>query len=99
MVLEIANIIIKQGQNKDFELSLKQAQGVLIKAKGYINHHFHQCLENEHKYVLLIQWQSLAAHTVGFRESSLFQEWRSLIGEYFQETPIVEHFELKFPSN
>ncbi len=97
MVLEIANIIIKQGQNKDFEQRLEQAQEVLMKATGYIKHHFHQCMENERKYVLLIEWESLEAHTVGFRESPLFQDWRALIGKYFDGTPVVEHYELKLP--
>jgi len=33
-------------------------------------------------------------HTVGFRESELFVQWRALIGPFFANPPEVEHWEL-----
>lgn len=96
MILEIANIEIKKGENTIFEQQLEKAQLVLNQADGYISHEFQQCLEYPEKYVLLIYWESLEAHTIGFRQSALFKEWRNLIGSFFSTTPHVEHFEKKF---
>jgi heme-degrading monooxygenase HmoA len=96
MVLELATIDIKIGTNADFEKHLKQAQQVLAQAEGYIGHQFQKCIERDNRYILLIHWVSLEAHTEGFRNSELFKEWRGLIGQFFEKPPLVEHFDLKF---
>ena len=41
--------------------------------------------------MLLIEWESVEAHTVGFRESDRFPRWRALVGPYFDGDPRVEH--------
>jgi heme-degrading monooxygenase HmoA len=96
MILELATIEIKPGTNTAFEGALEKAQAVISRAKGYMGHQFQKCIEQENKYVLLIRWQTLEDHTVGFRESELFKEWRALIGPYFETPPFVQHYELKF---
>lgn len=96
MVLELATIDIKQGTNVDFEKNLAQAQSVISQSEGYLGHQFQKCIERENRYILLIRWASLEAHTEGFRGSELFKEWRALIGPFFENPPLVEHFELKF---
>jgi heme-degrading monooxygenase HmoA len=107
MVLELATIDIKHGTNAEFEQNLQQAQQVLARAEGYIGHQFQKCIERANRYILLIQWVSLEAHigdaanvgTGGFRNSELFKEWRGLIGQFFENPPLVEHFDLKFEGN
>ncbi len=96
MILEIATIDIKPGTNADFEKNLGEAQAVISRAEGYLGHQFQQCIERENRYILLIRWTSLEAHTEGFRGSELFKEWRGLIGQFFDSPPMVEHYELKF---
>jgi heme-degrading monooxygenase HmoA len=96
MVLELATIDIKIGTNADFENALDQAQHVISKAEGYIGHQFQKCIEHDNRYVLLIRWVTLEAHTEGFRNSELFKEWRGLIGQFFEKPPLVEHYELTF---
>jgi heme-degrading monooxygenase HmoA len=96
MVLELATIDIKQGTNAAFEESLEKAQHVINQSKGYISHQFHKCMEQDNRYVLLIRWQTLEDHTKGFRESDLFQQWRALIGPFFETPPMVQHYEVKF---
>src|SRR3954471_4001061 len=98
MILELATIDIKPGTNTDFEVNLEKAQKVISKSKGYIRHQFHKCVEQENRYSLLIHWETLEDHTVGFRESELFKEWRGLIGPFFEAPPMVQHYELKFES-
>jgi len=55
-------------------------------------------MEEPNKYILLIKWESLEAHEIGFRKSELFKEWRGLIGSYFAGTPTVQHYKMKFKS-
>ena len=96
MILELATIDIKAGTNAEFEKNLGQAQHVISQSEGYIGHQFQKCIERDNRYILLIKWASLEAHTEGFRGSDLFKEWRALIGPFFENPPMVEHFELKF---
>lgn len=98
MILELATIDIKPGTNEAFEARLNQAQAVLSRAGGYLGHQFQQGIEQENRYILLIRWESLEAHTVGFRGGELFKEWRGLIGEFFEAPPVVQHYALKFES-
>ena len=98
MILELATIDIKNGTNTNFEINLEKAQKVISRSKGYIRHQFHKCVEQENRYVLLIHWETLEDHTVGFRESELFKEWRGLIGPFFEAPPVVQHYQLKFQS-
>lgn len=96
MILEVATIDIRSGTNKAFEQNLEKAQYVISKSKGYMGHHFHQCIEQENRYLLLIRWETLEDHTKGFRESELFKEWRGLIGSFFETPPSVQHYTLRF---
>ena len=93
MILELATLTIKAGEQKAFEEALNKAQEVLKQAEGYISHEFQHCMEEQEKYILLIHWESLEAHTEGFRKSELFKEWRAIIGGYFAEAPQVLHYE------
>ena len=95
MILELATIDIKQGENAEFEQYLDKAQYVISQSEGYISHEFQQCIEQDNRYILLIKWATLEAHTEGFRGSELFKEWRTLIGPFFENPPVVEHFEMK----
>lgn len=92
MILELATIDIKLGTNAEFEQNLEKAQAVISQSKGYLGHDFKKCIEQENRYVLLIRWESLEAHTIGFRESELFKEWRALIGPFFENPPMVLHY-------
>ena len=95
MILEIADIRIKPGQQAEFERVIQTASTTVFpKAKGFLSHKFHRCIESPDRYVLQLSWQTLEDHTVGFRGSSLFGEWRSMIGDFFAQPPHVEHFEL-----
>jgi heme-degrading monooxygenase HmoA len=94
MILELATIDIKPGTNAEFEEKLGLAQAVISRAEGYLGHQFQRCIEQENRYILLIRWETVEAHTVGFRGSDLFREWRALIGPYFESTPVVQHFNL-----
>ncbi len=96
MILELAILTIKEGQTAAFEQNLEKAQAIISQAKGYVGHEFQQCIEEPHKYILLIRWESVEAHEEGFRKSELFTEWRGLIGSFFASPPLVQHYAKKF---
>jgi heme-degrading monooxygenase HmoA len=95
MILEVADIRIKTGQHAEFEQAVKTAlTTVFKKAKGFRDHDFHRCIESPDRYVLQLTWDTLEDHTVEFRGSTLFGEWRSMVGNFFAQPPHVEHFKL-----
>ncbi len=96
MILELATIDIIPGSNARFEQNLEKAQSVISRSPGYLGHQFQKCIEQDNRYILLIRWESVEAHTIGFRQSELFKEWRALIGEFFENPPVVQHYELTF---
>jgi heme-degrading monooxygenase HmoA len=92
MILELATIDIKEGTNTDFEQNLTIAKGVIAQSKGFLSIDVQHCIEQPTRYVLLIRWATLEDHTIGFRESELFKEWRALIGGFFASPPLVQHY-------
>ena len=95
MILEIADIRIKPGQQAGFDAAIQRGlEQVISKAKGYIEHRVDKCIETPERYVLMIFWETLENHTVDFRESPAFQDWRGIVGSFFATPPNVEHFTL-----
>ncbi len=92
MVLELAILNIKTGQSKDFEAAFAEAQKIISSMKGYISHQLKKCLENDHQYLLLVEWQRLEDHTVGFRQSQEYQQWKALLHHFYEPFPTVEHY-------
>jgi heme-degrading monooxygenase HmoA len=94
MVLEIADIKILPGQHAAFERNVQVAlKTIFPHAAGFIGFNFKRCIESPDRYVLLLKWEKLDDHTVLFRQSPLFTQWRGLVGEFFAAPPHVEHFE------
>jgi heme-degrading monooxygenase HmoA len=92
MILELATIDIQKGKNSEFELNLLQAKKVISQAKGFQSIEVQRCIEVENRYVLFIYWETLEDHTIGFRNSELFTAWRALIGSFFKNPPLVQHY-------
>ena len=92
MILEVAMLNIRQGQSQAFEAAFKEASQILASMPGYVRHDLQKCLEAEDKYVLLVWWQTLEDHTVGFRGSEEYQRWKALLHHFYDPFPTVEHF-------
>lgn len=93
MVEEIAEFRIHAGQQAAFEKALHQGvNSVIGKAQGFLGYSLNRSVESPERYLLKIQWKTLEDHTVGFRESALFVEWRAIVGPFFASAPQVEHF-------
>lgn len=95
MILELADIRIQPGQNAAFEAAIERGlQTVIAHAKGFQGFKVNKGIENPERYILQIFWATLEDHTVGFRESAAFAEWRAIVGPFFASPPVVEHFDL-----
>lgn len=93
MILELADILIQPGRRHDFEAAIREGvETVIAKAHGFLGYSVQRGLENPERYLLQIRWASLEDHTLGFRGSLAFSEWRGIVGPFFARAPIVEHF-------
>ncbi len=95
MIMETAYMTILEGKEQEFLEALERAKLVVARAKGFNMLHVHRGIERPNVFMLAIGWDTLEDHTVGFRESELFPEWRSHIGPFFAEPPHVEHWVLE----
>lgn len=93
MILEAVMLQVKQGMEKEYEVAFREASKIISTMKGYISHDLQRCIETEGKYLLLVKWETLEDHTVGFRESNEYHEWKKLLHHFYDPFPLVEHFE------
>ena len=93
MILEVAILNIKPEKQNDFEPTFQVASKIISSMKGYISHELRKCVEIENQYILLVKWEKLEDHTVGFRESKEYQEWKDLLHDFYDPFPVVEHYE------
>ncbi len=98
---------VKPSLESDFEAAFKEASKIISSMDGYLSHELHRCIEVQGKYLLLVRWESLESHTVGFRNSAEYQEshtvgfrnsaeyqeWKKLLHHFYEPFPTVEHFE------
>ena len=100
MILELADIRIQPGQNAAFEEAIaRAARDIIGHAKGFQGFKVNKGIENPERYVLQVFWDTVEDHTVGFRLSPAFADWRAIVGPFFAGPPTVEHFELVAKSN
>ena len=91
MILEIAQIDVKPGMESEFEAGVKKAVPVFKRAKGCKGLALSRSHEQPQRYRLNVLWETLENHTVDFRGSADFQEWRACVGHCFAAPPTVEH--------
>ncbi|MDP2017022.1 antibiotic biosynthesis monooxygenase [Hydrogenophaga sp.] len=95
MILEHADIRIDPLKSSAFEEAILRAVSTVIAhAKGFKGYKVNRSIETPGRYILNIYWDTLEDHTVGFRGSDLFPQWRAIVGPFFAQPPVVEHLEL-----
>lgn len=93
MILEAAPLQVKAGQERAFEAAFLEAQRIIASMPGYRAHELQRCLERAGHYLLLVRWDSVEAHEVGFRTSPQYQEWKRLLHHFYDPFPTVLHYE------
>ena len=96
MILEVAVLDVKPGQEADFEAAFGNAQQIIASMQGYVSHQLQRCLESPSRYLLLVNWETLEHHTVEFRGSEQYQQWRQLLHHFYDPFPEVEHYSAVF---
>ena len=95
MILELADIRIHPGQQAAFDAAIQRGIAqVISKAKGFQGYKVNKGIESPERYILQIFWDTLENHTIDFRESPAFADWRAIVGPFFAGPPTVEHFNL-----
>ena len=92
MILEVAILNIKPGLSAQFEAAFAEAQQIISSMPGYCDHELKRCLEISDQYVLLVHWESVEAHTEGFRGSEQYERWRELLHHFYDPFPAVHHY-------
>lgn len=93
MILEQAVLNVRAGQGADFERAFRRAESIISGMDGYERHEIRRCVETPDRYLLLVWWRDLESHTVGFRGSPEYEQWRELLHRFYEPFPTVEHYE------
>ncbi|WP_101842440.1 antibiotic biosynthesis monooxygenase [Halobacillus sp. Marseille-P3879] len=93
MILEAVMLQVKHGKEEEYEEAFREASKIISSMHGYISHELQRCMEVQGKYLLLVKWEALEDHTVGFRQSKEYQEWKRHLHHFYDPFPEVEHFE------
>jgi heme-degrading monooxygenase HmoA len=96
LILEVAFLNVRGGQTEAFEEAFSRAQEIFSEMPGYVWHQLQRCVEEPRKYLLLVQWNRIEDHTIGFRQSRQYQDWKNLLHHFYDPFPTVEHFEVVF---
>ena len=92
MILEVAVLNIKEGRSAKYEEVFVEASKIISSMKGYISHELKKCIEQEDKYLLLVHWETIEDHEIGFRQSAEYQDWKKLLHDFYDPFPTVEHY-------
>ena len=98
MILEVAVLDVRAGESAHFELAFEEAQRIIASMPGYQRHELRRCVEATSRYLLLVWWNTLEDHTVGFRGSPEYQRWKALLHRFYDPFPTVEHYTPLFGS-
>jgi len=95
VVLEVVDIRAREGEQAAFEEAVVRGiETVVAKAKGFRGYKVNRGVESPDRFLVMIFWDTIDDHMVGFRESEAFDEWRAIVGGLFAEPPKMEHFTL-----
>ena len=94
MILEVAILNVRSRLEHEFETTFAQASPIIASMPGHHSHQLQRCVEQSNRYLLLVHWDSLEAHTVGFRGSPEYQRWKQLLHHFYDPFPTVEHYAL-----
>ena len=99
MILEAAILEVIPGRETEFESAFALASPIIASIDGNISHQLQHCVETPSRYLLLVKWKTLEAHTIGFRGSPEYQKWRKLLHHFYDPFPVVQHYELTFQNS
>jgi heme-degrading monooxygenase HmoA len=92
MILEVAVLNVRVGEEAEFEAAMARAQPLIAATPGFLGLTLRRCVEAPSRYLLLVEWRALEDHTEGFRGSPRYEEWRAQLHHFYDPFPVVEHY-------
>jgi heme-degrading monooxygenase HmoA len=92
VILEVATLDVRPGLEADFERAFDQAREVIARSPGFVSLDLRRSVEQPSRYLLLVGWERLEDHTVGFRQGPLYPRWKALLHHFYDPFPTVEHY-------
>lgn len=92
-VLEVVILQLLEGQESAYEAAFREASPIIASMAGYRRHELRRCIEKPGQYLLLVEWDTLEDHTIGFRSSAAYLDWKRLLHHFYDPFPVVEHYE------
>jgi heme-degrading monooxygenase HmoA len=93
MILEVAILNVIAGQEEAFLKVFSRAEIIITGMAGYLSHQLKRSVAQTNRFILLVEWKNLTDHTIGFRQSAEYQEWKSLLHHFYNPFPTVEHYQ------
>jgi len=91
-VLEHALLHVVPGRETEFEHAFALARPIISGMPGFRSLTLSRGIESPSDYLLLVEWDTVEHHEVGFRGSPGYQQWRALLHEFYEPFPVVQHF-------
>ncbi|TNC50541.1 antibiotic biosynthesis monooxygenase [Rubellimicrobium rubrum] len=93
MILEAAELTVTPGREADLEAVVCEAVPLFLGSHGCQGVRLHRVMETPGLYRLMVDWETLEDHTVLFRGSDAFAQWRALVSPHVAAPPSVTHSE------
>jgi heme-degrading monooxygenase HmoA len=94
VIVEHAVLQIRLGMSDEFRLAFREAEQIIRRMHGFRSLTLSRCIERPEVFLLLVEWDTIEDHTIGFRGSPDYQRWRQLLHRFYDPSPLVEHFEV-----
>ena len=92
MILEAAILNVKSGKAAAFEAAMREARPLIEATPGFQKMEVRPCVETKDRFLLLVWWGSVEAHTQGFRQSDRYSAWREKLHHFYDPFPVVQHY-------
>lgn len=92
MITEHVELPVIPGREEEFEAAFADAKRIIAASPGFGGLTLSRCTERPSAYLLLVQWDTIEDHMMGFRESPAYDEWRGRLHHFYDPFPVVEHF-------
>lgn len=94
MILEHVLLPVIPGRETEFLEAFAQARRIISSSSGFIDLTLSRGIERPNEFLLLVRWETVEAHTVGFRQSPEYLEWKKLLHHFYDPFPDVVHFQI-----
>jgi heme-degrading monooxygenase HmoA len=92
VITEQAVLDVRPGLEEDFEAAFATAKPIIAASRGFASLRLLRCIETPHRYLLLVEWETLEDHTEGFRGSANYERWKALVHHFYYPFPTGEHY-------